>query len=112
MSAQSIASIVILGLASYRITRLVVLDTLLDEPRMWVLRNLAPRPGGRLGQRASRLRRTRIKIAEGLQCSYCVGVWITVGLSGLWHLYGWARGPIVVAAVCGIQALLSSWEGE
>lgn len=125
MTARSLLSIFVLGLASYRVTRLVVLDTLVDEPRMWALRHLAPRPArSGLGQfregitiRGSRFRRSRIKIAEGLQCTYCVGVWITLGLCGLWHLGALypdvgllLRAPIIVAGICGLQALLSSWE--
>jgi len=120
MTADSILGALVVAFASYRVTRLIVLDVLIDEPRMWVLRSLAPRPNpsagisGRLpsARRGSRLPRARMKLAEGLQCSFCVGVWVTIGLAGAWHLNGYARAPIVVAAICGLQALLSSWEGE
>lgn len=121
MTFESFLACLVIGLGSYRVTRLIVLDSLFDEPRMWFLRRLASRPpGGKFvpptGEmvklRGPRLPRARIKLAEGLQCTFCVGVWITVGLAALWHYVGWSRGPIIVAGICGLQALLHSWEGE
>lgn len=118
MTSDSFLALLVIGLAAYRVTRLIVLDVLLDEPRMWVLRKLSVRPPrSSLGQfregvtlRGSRLPRARVKLAEGLQCTYCVGVWISCAVAALWHYAPGARPAVLVAAVCGIQALLSSWE--
>ena len=79
-------TLAVLALASYRLTRLVVEDTLVEAQRMWVLRHLAPRPkmrpGGTLVEQKAVVRR---KVAEDLQCSFCVGVWITATVAAWWH---------------------------
>jgi len=55
------------GLAAYRLTRLTIEDTLLDGPREGLLEWLQEQ--GRAGR----------KIAEGLRCWWCVGVWAAAG---------------------------------
>lgn len=118
MTGETFLGCLIVASAAYRMTRLIVLDTLLDEPRMWVLRKLAVRP--RLDPArdprwlVSRRPRGRVrtKLAEGLQCTFCVGVWVTTVLAAAWFTVSWARWPIIFAGICGLQALLHSWEGE
>lgn len=95
-------TLVVLALAGYRLTRLVVLDTILDGPRDWLLRRLATRPHVKAPVRA--------KLSELLQCVYCVGVWATLAIVAVWHWAPGLRPGVMVIAVIGAQALLSSWE--
>lgn len=95
-----------LALAAFRITRLAVVDSLLEEPRERLHTWLADKPGGP-------------KILQGLSCTWCAGVWISAATYTAWVLTDrprrrrpLARHVIAVAAVAGAQGLLHSWEGE
>lgn len=121
MKQMDAMALVVLGLAGYRLTRLLVLDTILDGPRGWVLHQLACPPEGTtratsptvLGptnRRRPRGRALRAKLAELLQCTYCVGVWVMLGLAAWWHWAPQARWAVFVAAAMGLQALLNGWD--
>jgi len=104
---------VVVALAGYRLTRLVVFDSLfgfnaesgssmsrrLDVWSWAADGSVRPGVGGWF----------RDKVGNLLVCSYCVGVWLTVGCWALW-VWGpsWARFGITAAAVAGVQALLSA----
>lgn len=94
----------VLGLAVYRLTRLVTEDAILDAPRDAV---------------ADWLQRHRLgKVAEAIDCHWCAGVWVSaaayagwVTAAGCWgETHAVAHG-LTVAAVAGVQGLLGSWEG-
>lgn len=57
------------ALAVYRITRLIVSDTLFDEPRRALLERLDASESPVAG-----------KMAEGLDCPWCVSVWVGGGV--------------------------------
>lgn len=85
-----LAEIVVVGLVSYRLWRLLAIDGILNRPREWVL-------GASVGRH------------EFLACPWCSGWWVT----GLITLIAWQTGltsdPLWVwpaaSVVCG-------WLGE
>lgn len=83
------------GLAVFRLTRLVVDDTLLDAPRDAVLEVLDG--GGPLAR----------KVGEGLRCYWCVSVWVGAGaaLASLAAPRAW-RVVARAAAASAIAGLL------
>lgn len=92
--------LVILGLAAFRFTRLVVEDTIINRQRAAVINRLLEE--GRLGE----------KVAEGLLCTWCAGVWVSGLVAATWFWGAGARPALIVAAVAGLQGLLSSVEGR
>jgi hypothetical protein len=91
-------TLVLLGLAAYRIFRLIGVDTVLDVPRAWLV-GLAgwqegrPTPAG-----------YRQGLAEFLVCPWCLGFWTAFAWWGSWQL--WPHGSLVVAAPFAISALV------
>ncbi len=62
--------IAVLSLATYRITRFAILDSLVEEPRTAVLRWLTSKPGV-----------VRGKAHDLLTCPYCLSVWVAAALT-------------------------------
>ena len=92
-------TLALLGLASYRIYRLIAMDTLLDIPRAWLVR-LPPGwragmmlPGGYRGQ-----------LAEFLVCPWCLGFWVALAWWAAWTQ--WPHGTLIVAAPFAISAVV------
>lgn len=109
------AATAFLGFASYRVTQLVVWDSILDPFRArleaWYVNGI--RPG--------KLARGRKFVWDLLSCTFCVGFhasWLTVlawSLVGPWDepWSSWSaflHFGIVSFAVAGVQACLSRWE--
>ena len=81
----------VLVLASFRITRLITADVLLDAPRTWLAVHLPAYP------------------AKLVTCAYCAGFWISALVVVAWYFGGrpgWV--VLVVFAVAGAQALLGA----
>lgn len=86
------------ALAAFRLSRLVVLDSLLETPRGAVIDRLLE------GGPAAR------KLAEGLECTWCVGVWAATAVVALRRLAPRAGGTVVeVLAVAGAAGLVNEW---
>lgn len=91
MTAPTWLVAVVLVLAAFRITRLVVADVLLDRPRTWLALHLPVYP------------------AKLITCAYCAGFWISALVAAAWYFGGRAGWVVlVVFAVAGAQALLSA----
>ena len=124
IEASAWLTLLVWGLAAYRLTRLVVLEEVLGSPPA-----VDPRSGGLVpGDRGDGVRRwvdvalyddagdARNGLARWVgrwySCTYCVGTW----MSALW-VVGWVNGgdPIkwvlVVAAVAGFQGYANSRPG-
>ena len=109
-----ILTTIILAFASYRITRLIVVDTIFGEypddehPRGTGLRGVLDRlvyddNGNDLGP-------VRGWFGSLLTCYWCVGVWVSAALVWLafYSTVTLAEPVLLVAAVAGAQGLLNS----
>lgn len=90
MRVTTLVLIAALGLANYRAVRFLIADSLIDEPRVAVLRWLAA--GGPF----------RHKLYELATCPYCLSVWTGAAIFAL----TWVAAPVelpllVLAAVWG-----------
>lgn len=95
---ESLTVLVFLALASYRLTRLVVIDEIFSTPRNaflgWVVEHL-----GRVGGYVNYL----------FSCTWCLGVWIS---AGVYWLYANDFVFLDVAAIAGLQGLIHALEPE
>ncbi len=90
--------LVALCLASYRVTRFVVEDSLLDNPREALFAKYPP---------------DTHKLTYLLSCVFCAGWWVSGLMLAIAHLVGLANWPlrwdlVLWWAVAGGQALLSA----
>ena len=81
---------VILALASYRITRLVIEDEIADRPRNWLFKKIKP------GSFFDTL----------LTCYWCLGFWVSVLVVGLYWAFPdvtpWILAPFALSALVGL----------
>lgn len=93
--------VVLVVLATFRITRLVALDAIWEGTRERLVS--APSPG--------LLRR---KLATLVECPWCVSIYAgALVVLAAYHLPGvWFNGPALVLAASAVAGLLASWEGE
>lgn len=89
-------------LATYRLTRLVALDSIWEDTR------------GRLIGWAGDGSWRRAKIGELVGCPWCVSVHAgALVVVAAYHVPGvWFDGPALVLAASAAAGLLASWEGE
>lgn len=86
-------ALVLIALASARLTRLVTTDTILDPPRDWLLLRLP----------------TRSKIATLIECNYCTGFWVTLATVLIWHGWGTVgRWVVWVWAAAAVQMIVNA----
>jgi len=88
----------LLALASFRVWRLLAEDTILDNPRSWIV--------GLSGWKAGHPtpESYRAWMAEFLTCSACFGFWISVVW---WSAYqAWPHGTVVVAVPLAISTVV------
>lgn len=104
---QNLLTLAALGLAAYRATQLVVHDSILTGPRIWLAVKGDASP-----------RNPRWAFWWDLvSCTYCTGFhlsWITL-VTYLTVAGEWGSAPLLVHAVeawtvAGIQALLNRWD--
>lgn len=100
-----IVAFIVLSFAAYRITRFLLFDTLLDEPRnFWY--NTAS--GG------NRFKLLREKALDLTSCSWCTGVWVTFFLYWIYVWYSPVHFTrfdwINILAIAGVQGLLHAYE--
>lgn len=93
ITVEVLVMALVLGLAGYRAWRIVALDSITERPRMWLL--------GRDGRVAEWL-------GDMLLCPWCLGFWITGGMTFVvwqwWGLPWWLAVFMWLAAsaVCGM----------
>lgn len=106
-----IVAFVILSFAAYRITRFIVFDTLIDEPRNWWYRKLSTR-----GEKKDRGRYLKEKLMDLTSCTFCTGVWVCFALTMIYYAeWFWDFGRLQwlsFIGIAGLQALLHSWESD
>lgn len=112
-SLDAFLAVLVVGLCVYRVTRFIVVDTLIGEypdarnPRGTGLRRrLDVFAFNEDGTDRSFLRG---KLGELFGCPFCTGVWVA-GFSWWGWNYGpdWLRYAMVIAAIAGVQAFIQS----
>lgn len=98
LTANSFLTFLVAALASYRVARMVVAET---GPFAIF---------AKLRWRIDRKQETWIGI--GLNCPYCVGLWVSIPFLGLlvYSQNNIVHFLIYVLAVAGIQTIIQSWE--
>lgn len=88
-----------LGLAAYRLFRLLAVDGITERPRAAVERTITAKVGG--------------KWAGGLTCGWCLGSWCAVAVVGIvWGLVGLALPALWIGATATLVGLLANWLGD
>lgn len=110
---MTLAVVVILGLAAYRLTRVLTVDSISDPARAvlydWAWGGTRDRPTSR--------GRARGWVYELLTCSHCLGVWVSLAAVAAWSSVGgapsnFAAWLVDVFAVAGVQSVLVSATGR
>lgn len=105
MTTAQLATVLILGLVSYRITRFLVVDSLLEPGRTKFHTALEAKRG-----------LFWAKLYDLVSCTWCVGVYVSMLVYAvyLWNLFiDWTRLDWLSAiAVAGVQGLLHAFEPE
>lgn len=80
---------ILLSLAIYRVTRLIVSDTIFDNQRMWIVMKLTH------GKHSAHRRRqtVRDKVAYMITCPYCSSAYVS--LAGIVLVDHWVSVPLV-----------------
>lgn len=83
---------VLIGLASYRLWRLIAVDTITEKPRDWVLVRLPQ------------------WVDDLVSCSWCAGSWLAFGVTWLTDATIGLRMPILVGLAASVLVgVLGSW---
>jgi len=89
------------ALAAYRLTRLVVDDSILDGPRGRMLGRLDEPTGPAWA----------LKLGEGLRCYWCVGMWAAAAVTAArWAAETPWRPTSWLLAVSAAAGLIAQWE--
>lgn len=101
----------ICSFAAYRITRFIVWDTLIDEPRDWLYRKLSTR-----GEKKDRGRYFKEKLMDLTSCTFCTGFWVSLVIAMIYfNEWFWDFGRLQwlsFIGIAGLQALLHTWEKD
>jgi hypothetical protein len=105
LTGTQLATVIILGFASYRITRFLIIDELLEPGRSKFHLRLETRKGFFWA-----------KLYDLVSCTWCVGVYVSFAIYViyLWDLFiHWTRIDWLSAiAVAGVQGLLHAIEPD
>lgn len=102
--------LLVLGFASYRLTRFFVIDTFFEGFRHKFYAFLTNR-----ADKKGKLQLLWLKIYELTSCTWCFGFWVSVAL---YTVYAWNQPDftkfdvINVFAVAGVQGLLHAFEPD
>ena len=118
VSTAEFLTLLLLGLAAYRLTRLVVVDTILgdwgdDEDYGTGLRGLVDRVLLRRTDHGRGLLEPRNRLcawaSELLACTWCAGVWVSAAVVVAWYHGGAVvEWVVAISAVAAIQGYLNS----
>jgi len=105
MTTAQLATVIILGFCSYRVTRFLVIDTLLEPGRSKLHSKLEQKDG-----------LLWAKIYDLISCTWCVGVYVSVAIYAIYLgslFVDWTRLDWLSAiAVSGVQGMLHALEPE
>ena len=98
MSIPNWYETLLLGLAAYRVWRLLAEDVILDRPRAWVV-GLSDWTAGQRTPASY-----REGLAEFITCPACAGFWCSLGWFGVFQL--WEHGTVVAAVPFAISTIV------
>lgn len=97
--------LVVLAFASFRVTRFLLFDTLIDEPRNFWYNQLT---GG------TKLKYLREKLLDLTSCSWCTGFWVTLIIYSVYATaYPWEFTRfnwLSFLGVAGVAGMLHAYE--
>lgn len=106
MSGARFLEIVAVGLAAYRLARLVALDTITDPARAWLYRHAFTPPA--YDDPPTVRNRAWAWVYDLVSCVFCVSVWVSLGL---WFAFvptvSW-RNLLWAGAVAGTASILAA----
>jgi len=94
-----IETVLVVGLATYRATRLIVEDTIFEPQREWVLSKL-------FGSGWKDL------LAYLLTCTYCMSVWIAAAMLAVYSLVQYGSWFVVFLAAAAIPSLIRDFRQD
>ena len=110
----------LMALAVFRVTRLVVYDKITRFAREWFVqqRDITHPEGGEMVELAPFPRGMRRTVHDLLQCPWCVGVWASLLVVFSYFEFAWAWYVIFMLAVAGAGSFLQvtsnliGWKAE
>ncbi|MDB5224431.1 MAG: hypothetical protein JWO43_53 [Candidatus Adlerbacteria bacterium] len=119
-TSVSVFDAVLMALASFRITRLVVYDKITRFFREWFVKKIlvVNEAGEAVVEIRTIGRGVRHTIYDLLQCPWCIGMWSSLIICGAYFLFPWAWFVILFLALAGagsfvqILANLIGWKAE
>lgn len=117
MSIYEFLALATIALAAYRITRVIVSDTITQSFRAWIWRR-AYQPDGydsrtdreTIGRRPGMVGWAWEKAFQLVDCPFCTGWHVTLAFYWAWHYWhaAWVRPVLSALAAVGMQAFVSS----
>jgi hypothetical protein len=108
MEITNVLALVVLAFASYRVTRFLVIDSLIE--------NIRARFQTFLFNKDGKLKLIWHKLLDLISCTWCTGFWVSLVL---YSVFVWTSPHeftrvdwISAFAVAGLQGLLHSWEPD
>lgn len=99
---MQIADLVILALASFRLTHLLVFDRIAEPIRRLAIRS------ARQGWPPQDGEEEPPAWADLLTCYWCCGVWVSAAVALSWFYLPISRLPVIILAVAGAQAAIEA----
>lgn len=100
--------VLVVGLAAYRLARIVAVDSISEPFRTWVFWTGHADPDGT--DEPPVTSRPLTWLYGLVSCAYCAGWWIALGLYAAWVNLGWSRPLIGAVAVAGVAAQLAGFD--
>lgn len=118
MTVAEFLGLVVVAFAAYRVTRVVVADTISDSFRAWVWARSYERIDDydSLADTDTRTARRSWwweKAYQLVSCPWCTGWWVSLATYAAWFHWhvSFARPVIAAVAVAGLQGFIASREG-
>lgn len=101
---MQVGLLIFLSLATYRVTRFVVEDTLIQHQRIWVLNRIMGR----------KPRAWREKLYELLSCKFCLSIWFAAGAVAITDAFTSVPLPVLMwlAVSAGALVIWRAAEGD
>ncbi|MCP4897322.1 MAG: DUF1360 domain-containing protein [bacterium] len=127
---------IILALATFRLARLIVTDTILDPPRAWILSRWPgddteftqsvvehDDQGSWYSAARDTVRLVGIEddlwvaanptwFGRWLECVWCVSIWVAVVVVALHHWWAWFQYPAMVLAFSAVAGWVHTYTSE